>query len=317
MPKLVDTTGRTWTYGCEHELADWDTRKGFGKFGRDPEPNIMNSNGIAGDPTLKDYPFGAELNSPPTDKPEDQGQLLAEFMKKFPAAVTSHRVGMHVHIRVPGLAQSLVHLKTVQRGICNEPGVFKLIDPVPYKDLEDFTDIDEYKAHRHWVQYIRRSHWTTIPEGRVAKQLKAGSVAEFFAEEAPKDRNGNPLFHAQPRAAVNIRQLLQSDTLEFRSFFQPLDPQHVVTAVEWCRDYLLTIFNRGSVEALYKSRYNTKVFPPLVHYVHWMQKRWEATAHSKCKRPEIRSSIREILAGRFDDVSNAGLEYLNETTGGW
>ena len=66
-----------WTYGVEHELGDWDTRQGFGKFGRDREPNICNSNGVAGDPSLRDYPFGAEINSPPSETPEEQGSRLS------------------------------------------------------------------------------------------------------------------------------------------------------------------------------------------------------------------------------------------------
>jgi len=106
---------RYWTYGVEHELADWDTRKGFGVFGRDPEPNILNSNGIAGDPTLRDYPFGAELNSPPTSTPDAQADLFQDFVMQHPFIFVSHRIGMHVHIRVPGLAKHLPTLKQIQK----------------------------------------------------------------------------------------------------------------------------------------------------------------------------------------------------------
>ena len=291
----VDTTGRTWTYGVEHELADWDTRKGWDGYGRDPEPNIMNTNGIAGDPTLKDNPWGAEINTPPTDRPEDQADLLAKFLKRHPTCTTSHRVGMHVHIRVPGLRDSVPHLVRLQRFLSAKVGVIKLIDPLDYPDGAD-------KATRKWVQYLRRSHWTTIPANRIDRQVReARTLEDFLKLEVPADRNGNPLYHAQPRASMNLRQLAQTDTVEFRPFMQPLKPSQVVTAAEWCRDFLRCAFDGGDPMKLYRDVYARKTFPPLPQYVHWKQLRWEATSYSLNKRDAVRANVARILNGDFDD----------------
>lgn len=302
MPKSLDTTGRTWTYGAEHELADWDTRLGWDGYGRDPEPNICNSNGIAGDPTLRDNPYGAEINTPPTSKPEDQADLLQRFLKRHKHVFVSQRIGMHIHVRIPGLKDSLWALKKLQRYITGNTAVYQLIDPVPYADRSEYLGEDEWRGMRKWVQYIRRSHWTAIPEYRVAKQLKAGTVKEFMGLEAPVDKSGKPLFHAQPRASVNLRQLVQSDTVEFRPFFQTLDPNEVTTAVEWCRDYLLAAFEGYPAVDLFNTHYKKRRFPPRPKYLHWLEKRWAATSHSRNDRVIVRRNIAKILRGEFDDV---------------
>lgn len=311
MPKLKsDTAG--WTYGVEHELADWDTRKGWEGYGRDPEPNICNSNGIAGDPTLKDYPFGAEINTPPTSSPNGQGDLLTQFLKRHEHVYVSQRVGMHVHVRVPGLRENLQLLQRLQRYVTENKRVFQLMDPVPYYDRSDFESEEDYKMSRRWVQYIRRSHWTTIPINRVDMQCKATSVSDFFRLEAPVTKVGQkPMFHAQPRAAVNLRQLLQTDTIEFRSFFQPLDPGEVVTAVEWCRDFLLSAFDNASALDLFNRSYAKRKFPAAPTFEPWIERRWEATSHSKNKRDVVLTNIKRILAEEFDDVSTEHLSHLD------
>lgn len=297
MPSVVDTTGRTWTYGCEHELADWDTRRGWlqdGGWGRDPEPNIVNSNGIAADPALKAYPFGAEINSPPTDRPEDQADLLAEFLRLHPDATANWRCGMHVHIRVPGLSTSLTCLKRLARYINANTAVYDLIDPLPLPSQEEHAG--HYAEARRRYNWMRMSHFTKIPDYRVEAQQKAMTLQEFFELEVPRSREGKPLWHAQPRAAINLRQLKQTDTIEFRHFPQTLDGNVVVTAVEWCRDYLLAAFDGAPAVELFESGYANRGFPTLpTIYVHWQELRWLRTTPTKNSRADVEAAIQTIL----------------------
>lgn len=294
MPHLtIDTTGRTWTYGCEHELADWDTRKGWEGFGRDPEPNIVNTNGIATDPTLKSYWLGGEINTPPTTTAEGQAELLRLFLKQHPDSVVNWRCGLHVHVRVPGLSSSLHHLKLIARYVHDNTDVYDLVDPLPLPGPEHKTCYKQAKNRYNWM---RMSHFTKIGNARVEKQEAATSIDEFFDSEVPKSKLGKPLWHAQPRAAVNIRQLKQTDTIEFRHFPATLDPDEVITSVKWCRDYLLSAFDKYPAVDLFNSRYSEKRFPKLeTIYDHWQDQRWLRTTITKNKRDVIERNIKEIL----------------------
>lgn len=295
MPKVsLDTSGRTWTYGAEHELADWDTRKGWEGFDRDPEPNIVNTNGIAADPRLISYKFGGEINTPPTNDGLSQADLLSKFLIKHPDSVANWRCGLHVHIRVPGLKENLAVLKKVARFIYQNRAVYDLVDPLPLPGPEHAGCYKDAKRRYNWM---RMSHFTTIPEYRVDKQCKATSLDEFFNGEVPESREGKPLWHAQPRAAVNLRQLLQTDTIEFRHFPATLDPSEVIVAIDWCRDYLKCAFDGGSAVDLFHATYVTRTFPMLeTIYCPWQESRWLATTVTKNKRSVAEANIVRFLA---------------------
>lgn len=306
IPRRLDDT-RRWTYGAEHELGDWDTRLGWKGYGRDPEPNVMNLNGIAADPALKDYPFGAEINTPPTDTPDGQGDSFEAFISRHPNVYVGHRAGTHIHIRVPGLIDSLQSLKRLQRYTLRLADSIREIDPIPYPSLDSIPE-GSVKESRKWAQLIRKSHWTLIPAGRVEKQCLATTVDAFFRAEAPEDRHGNPLYHAQPRASINLRQLKQTDTIEFRHFFQALTPDQVVTATEWCRDILSAAFDNADPAGVVP-RYVGRAFPPVPTFSPWRERRWAATSLSKVKRPEAAIARAAILSGQFDDVRTDGEEF--------
>jgi hypothetical protein len=312
MPKVnVDST-KGWTFGIEHEFADWDTRKGWQGFDRDPEPNVCNSNGIATSPNLSLYPFGGEINTPPTVTPSSQAELLEKFMRMHPRACATHRAGLHVHIRVPGLKDNLALLKRVQRYITENTAVYQLVDPLPIPDDPSlWGDHREYLGARKRQHWMRMSHWTKIPEYRVGKQLKAKSTEEFFKLEAPIGKDGTVHWACQPRAAINLRQLLQTDTIEFRHFSASVVPQETINACKWCRDYLLSALNNGEEAIrLFARKYRGVALPKTEPYIHWRELRWLATSITKNPRDVCERNIAKILAGKFDRVSNKGLEYL-------
>ena len=70
-PPNLDTS--CWTYGCEHELADWDCNGELPTgFSRTHDHTIVNSNGIAASPNPKHYPIGGEIITPPSNTPKLQ-----------------------------------------------------------------------------------------------------------------------------------------------------------------------------------------------------------------------------------------------------
>jgi len=296
-----------WTYGIEHEFGDWDTREGWDGFKRDPEPNICNSNGIATDPTLKSYPFGGEINTPATKDAVGQAELLEKFMLMHPRAIATHRAGLHVHIRIPGLQRHLPSLKRLQRYINANTDVYPLVDPLPLPESTEGEAYKESKKRQHWM---RMSHWTSVPDYRVAMQLKAKTVQEFFELEVPKSKTGKVLWHAQARSAVSLRQLLQTDTIEFRHYSASVVPEETITAVEWCKTYLEAAFDNYPAIELFKENFADREFPKTEPFVCWRELRWRATSITKNKRDVMEKNIGLILRGKFDKVSNRGMEHL-------
>lgn len=293
----------SWTYGCEFELADWDTQKGWLQdkgFTRDPEPNIGNTNGIATDPTLKSYKFGGEVCTPPTDSTEGQVEALLEFLNLHPNAVPTYRSGLHVHIRVPGLQNNLKKLKILQTSITRNTNVYPLIDVMP--EVPKGTTVAQKEERKRW-NWMKMSHWTKIPEDRVRKQLKASTTKEFFEAEVPQSK-GKPHWACQPRAAVNLRQLLQTDTIEFRHWTMSIDPDEVLNAVNWCRDYLELMLQNAEQDeavALFEEYYSDKAFPKLCDYPFSWEKEqiWRATSISKNPRAVIEANIQKVLEGTW------------------
>jgi hypothetical protein len=200
---------------------------------------------------------------------------------------------MHVHIRVPGLRHNLSALKKLASFIIENTDVYDLVDPLPKPTEEHADHMKQARKRYHWM---RMSHMTKIPRNRVEKQCRAETLEEFFAAEVPKSRTGKTLWHAQPRAAINLRQLLQTETIEFRHFPQTLSHSAIQTAIEWCRDYLRLALNSkgtgGEAAALYWSKYAAREFPKLdTIYVHWQELRWLRTAPSRNRRADVERAI--------------------------
>lgn len=288
---------KNWTYGCEHELGDWDTRKDWLGNGVDPEPNLMNSNGVAPDPKRVLYPFGGEINTPPTKTPEEQVDILAKFLKYHKKATANYRTGLHVHIRIPGLIDNLELLKKLQKFICENTSIYRLVDKMPEPTYEEFPKEEDYQMARKRWNWMKMSHWSVTPKNRVEAQLKAKTPKQFLDEEVPVSR-GTRFWFSQPRAAINLRQLIQTDTIEFRHFTQSLDGDEVLTAIEWCRDYLLVALDNGNVTKLYNNSYRNRRFPTLADYPFdpVLEERWSSTTPLKNDAETIKKNIKKIVA---------------------
>lgn len=301
----------SWTYGIEYELADWTPARGLpAGWGLDRnDVTMVNSDGIAVDPKGICWPKGGEALSRPTGTPASQGAELGAFLELHPDAAVNYRSNMHIHVRVPGLCNDLEALKKVQTFNKANESVLHLVDPIP---LPTGNTAEELAGAKR--RYRRRlvSHHKTVSAARVKVQLKARTVAEFFRAEVPVDRHGNPLWHAAPRAAINLRHLQvptkhPTETVEFRHFAGTLDVAQVVHSVSWCRDYLalaLGLRSEPNAQTLFAQQYRRAgCFPRFaVPYVHWMENRYRATCHNgSLSKDEIMLNIKRILDGVFDN----------------
>lgn len=289
---MVDLKGDHFTFGCEWEFSDWDTKIALPKgFGRSPDYTIVNSNGIAAQPNPKIYRYGGEINTPPTNTPESQADLLYQILDVYPNVCVNYRSNLHIHVRVPGLKDSLRWLKHLQKYIHHElPAVIDLIEPIPKSNT-----IGEKKREKR--RYV--SHHTFLIPQRLVKQLAATTIQEFFEKEVPCTKAGKPMWHAQPRIAVGVRQLLQTDTIEFRHFPGTLSRDELLTCIHWCKDFLLSAFTSSSLSCLW-SAYKECKFPKFPSYDFGTEVKYQATAsHNGLKQEQIKKNIQNILLDKF------------------
>lgn len=291
----VRLDGKGWTYGAEHELSDWDCSVPLPDgYGRAPDYTIVNSNGIAAQLDTSLYGFGGEINTPPTDTPGGQAECLERLLTLYPNCSVNHRSNLHVHVRVPGLRDNLDLLKRVGRCIWTQlrPLIDKL-EPIP----RGRTDAERKRERRR-----KKSHHTFLSPTRHYKQQTATTVEEFFAAECAKSPDGRILWHLAARCCVNPRQLMDTDTIEFRHFPGTTDVGRLLKCVEWCRDFLIVALTDGSVSDLLTAYlHNGYPFPRFPDFDFELEVGYQATApHNGLSREQIAENIGLILSDRFD-----------------
>lgn len=303
------------TVGCEHELADIPLDTGLPSgFGRDVKDyTIVNSNGIANDPSGKLYRFGGEINTPPTTDSDGQIEILEQLKKLLPSAKVNYRSNLHVHVRWPGLKSDLRMLKRVQYFIHTTMSiVLPLIEPIPRPDLLELLSQEEYEGAIRRYKRRKVSHQTLLTAKRLEKQLSAKTIDEFFRFEVPVGSNTDrPQWHMQPRLCVNLRQLMQTDTVEFRHFPGTLDAEQLRNCIDWCVFYLNDAIEGKTLPTLLQTdpKILSKQFPKFPPYSHWREKRYRATCHDGSLTKEvIARNIKAIEAGAFDSRGKVPLE---------
>ncbi len=295
----------SFTYGAEHEWADHpldrDLPPGYGRDRRDV--TIVNSNGIANDPKGISYRFGGEINTPPTITRTGQIDCLRELKSHLPEATINYRSNLHLHIHVPGLRENLKLLKRLQLHIhTNMRKVLSVIEPLerptaPGLDLflHDPYQLARYQGELRRWRRRRVSHQTLLTPKRLERQLQATTVDEFFRMEVPQSKTGVPQWHFQPRLCVNVRQLLETDTIEFRHFPGTMDPSILGNCLDWCYEYLCHALEDRHIGQLL-GVYKLFAFPPFPPYNHEMELRYRRTCHDHTmSRVEIERNISYIL----------------------
>lgn len=303
----TDLDQKSWSYGAEHEWADWPITAALppGCAHNRKDHTVANSNGIANDPTGRLYAFGGEINTRPTATVDEQVEVMHALLRALPMARVNYRSNLHVHVRAPGLAEDLAALKQVQKYVhAHMPAFFDLIAPLPrpiqwqYRQREVFEG-----ATRRWRRCMV-SHRTLLSEARLAHQLRAETCREFFEREVPR-KGARPLWHLQPRVCVNLRQLLETDTIEFRHFPGTRDAREFRACLEWCRRFLAAALVSAPVDPL-AAWARAQKFPQFCAYDHAIDVRFRATIHDgSVPREVIKRNIKAMLNGTFEEERTA------------
>lgn len=310
---------RIASYGAEHEFADHplsrDVPKGFGRDVNDV--TIVNSNGIANDPKGRTYRWGGEFNTPPTDSIIGQVGAMAQLKERYPEATINYRSNLHLHVRVPGLKDDLAMLKQLQGHIHQYlPEVLaSIVEPIPRPSAAEYPAADDLKGAKRRFARRRVSHQCFLSTNRVALQARARTVQEFFELEPPHSKDDDkPLWHLQPRVCVNLRQLLQTDTIEFRHFPGTMDAAELSTAFRWVKEYTERALENAPINDLAQEARDWN-FPKFLPYHHEVECGYRQTVHDgSLGLEDIRINVARILSRSGGELDRCRIEMI---TGGF
>lgn len=294
----IDTYGLT--YGAELELSDWPRDQplpmaGLGIDERDV--TMVNSDGVAVDPRGLVWNRGGEIQTAPTHEVEGQADQLEAIMTVWPETTVNYRSNLHVHVRVPGLREHLPSLKKFQLFVHEwMPLLLPIIEPLP-RPVNDYKTEEEYAgAIKRWRRR-RVSHQKLMLSERLRFQQEATSPEDFRDREYRDFRTKalHPAIH--PRLCVNLRQLWETDTIEFRHFPGTIDPERLQAAVEWCREFVKMALREGEPkhDPRMVAKYYSQRLPTFKRYDHWLETGYQMTSVKYWPRADLPARIEAWL----------------------
>lgn len=258
------------TFGAEYELGDVDRTVELpeGALWNFKDHSIANSTGIANDEKAKLYTLGGEINTVPTASIQEQLAIWQGIVKCQERIHINHRTNLHLHIHVPGLREDLGALKRLMRYVQeHQDRVYQLVEPIEAPDRANFFTEASYQGAL--ARYKRRliSHQNRLKPKQVEACLAAETPEEFINGHAPKDKNGKPLWALAVRGGINLSQLRETNTIEFRHFTPTLDIDELESCFEWVYAFVRAALETGeSVDEIYAKR--RWKFPPFAPYDH-------------------------------------------------
>jgi len=297
------------TFGAEYELGDVDRTKLMpdGAAWNFKDHSIANSTGIANDEKAKLYTLGGEINTAPSSSIEEQLAIWKRIAASQTRIHINHRTNLHLHIRVPGLKEDLTMLKRLMAYVQkHQDRVYELIEPLETPKRKMFATDASFKGAL--ARYKRRlvSHQNKLKLGQVKACLNAESPEEFINGHAPKDKNGKPLWALAVRSGINLSQLRETDTIEFRHFTPTLDVEELECCFQWIHDFTEAALTTGeSVDEIYAKR-NWK-FPRFAEYDHDIDVVFRWTDLEKNTRTVVRERLAR-MAEHFDIYTQSAAE---------
>ena len=92
----------------------------------------------------------------------------------------------------------------------------------------------------------------------VKRILKAKTPKQFWHNHANVDKQGKRMWFITPRAGINLRQLFETKTLEFRHFPGTLDNDEMYSCLLWCREFMHAALTTDERPAIIKKKFASK-----------------------------------------------------------
>ena len=308
------------TFGAEYELGDVNRLLELpaGANWNFKDHSIANSTGIANDEKAKLYTIGGEINSDPTSTIEGQLRIWESIRDSQSQIHINHRTNLHLHIHVPGLREDLDRLKGLMQYVQEQQDrVYQLIEPLYPPEKENYKTAASFKGAMD--RYKRRlvSHQNKLRPAQVKTCMEATTAEEFINGHAPKNNKGEPLWALAIRGGINISQLRETNTIEFRHFTPTIDTEELECCFSWIHEFMNAALVTGeSVDSIY-SRKPWK-FPPFAAYDHDIDVVFRWTDLEKNKRSEVKQRLNR-LAEHFDTYSQPARdmsEFVSLESGG-
>ncbi len=292
--RYTNAEATRWTYGAELELVDWPRRELLppGMAVDDGNYTSVNNNGVAVDGKGRTYHLGGELLTAPSVSEQGPAEQLDQIKTRWPEATHNYRTGLNVHVRVPGLRDDLVALKRLQSFVHQVmPELLPLIDPIP--PLSALPSRGEKQCYRTRL----KDHHTLLSPNRLTLQLAARTPKEFFEAEAIHVETGRIHWALHARTCVNLRQMLQTDTVEFRHWFMPDSAEDLLNATVWCRTFLEAAFAGGvsAQDLLIECKFDSRGWPRGLPYDPWLDEGFYYTSPHHHPAETVKKNIEEWL----------------------
>jgi hypothetical protein len=289
---VIDLKGLT--YGCEYEFGDiWRTELPEGLTWNEKDYSIVSSTGIANDPRGKAYQRGGEINSVPTDSIDKQLAMFELLMQLHPEAAINHRTNLHLHISVPGLSEDLPALKKLLAYIdANQSAIYQAIEPIPMPLREDYLSDEAFKGALKRYKRRKVSHQYKVAKARVEEALQASTVREFFDAHSKLQGNGKRAYGLTTRAGINLLQLQETNTVEFRHFTNTLDVKKLASCFVWVAKFIEGALDGASVDEL--TRAYAYDFPEFAPYDFNREVGYQYTNFDKNSRKVAESRINKL-----------------------
>jgi hypothetical protein len=300
------------TYGAEYELGDVDrlvTLPGGANWNF-KDHSIANSTGVANDEKAKLYTLGGEINTDPTDSIEGQLDIWNSLVKSLERIHINHRTNLHLHIQVPGLREDLTALKRLMQYVLGHQNrVYELVEPLDIPERHQFQTEASYKGAIQ--RYKRRlvSHQNKLKPKQIAACMGAETPEEFINGHAPKDKTGKPLWALAIRGGINLSQLRETNTIEFRHFTPSLDSSEIECCFSWIHRFVeAALFTGETPDQIYSSR-NWK-FPQFAPYDHNIDTIFRWTDLEKNTRTVVGQRLNR-MSEHFDIYKQPAAEMSN------
>lgn len=259
------------TFGAEFEYGDiWRNRElPQGLSWNTKDYSVVSSTGIANDPRGLAYARGGEINSAPTDTIAEQLEFFERLLEADLDPAVNHRTNLHLHVRVPGLSEDVTVLKKLLAYIdANQVEIYNAIEPIPVPFPQDYDSVEAFRGAQKRYKRRKVSHQYKVPEDRVQEALQAKTPEEFFDAHSKLQGDGKRAYGLTTRAGINLLQLKETDTVEFRHFTNTLDVRKLASCFVWVAKFIPAALDNAPVSELLSAyAYDFPEFAPFDYHM--------------------------------------------------
>jgi hypothetical protein len=241
-----------WTYGCEIEIADWDTRcylppgsrLGMMRY------NIANSSGLGNDPRKVLNIYGGDIKVKVSKSIEEAVESALEVFEYVEPYSINYTCLLHIHIGIPDLTYDLGRLKRISSWIYkNQEEMYKFLPKISNSAGMDIEEREERIAFGLYITRLKKTLRHQMSFDTFNKISEAKFIRDVVEAPYQKDKYGKRSYLNYQVPSIDINQLWKTGSIEF-SILQGSDKEnHLRSAFLWCEE-MMTLMLGDSAEPI-------------------------------------------------------------------